>query len=237
MDSQYIILAIITSFIVILVPVIFLFFKLYVRKTNLSIEKQRIELEVFRKSLENNIYNTTDKIASNTDRWKDVNHLIFDAAQKSLSESSKVKNQFLDSLSIRSQDILIDHNKAFLLAPINERFSEKVSIVKEACNEIGINCETADEEYISGPILTVIVKNILEANLIIAIIDGRNPNVFYELGLAHALGKTVVMISNGDDSIPFDIKSQRMVIVDWSSFSTVDKLRKAIAESMRWASL
>lgn len=77
----------------------------------------------------------------------------------------------------------------------------------------------------------------LSANLIIAVIDGRNPNVFYELGLAHAFGKTVVMISGGLENIPFDIQSQRMVIVDWESSSSIEKIRKSLAESMRWANM
>ena len=117
---------------------------------------------------------------------------------------------------------------------MNPRFEKQVITIKMACRDIGINCETADEEFISGPILSVIVKKMLSANLVIAVIDGRNPNVFYELGLAHALGKTVVMISGGLEDIPFDIQSQRMVIVDWESTSSVEKIRRSLAESLRW---
>lgn len=74
----------------------------------------------------------------------------------------------------------------------------------------------------------------LSESLVVAVIDGRNPNVFYELGLAHAFGKTVVMISSGLEDIPFDIQSQRMVIVDWDNSASVEKIRRSLAESMRW---
>lgn len=235
MDYQNILMAILVTSVVALAPMLYLFIKVYVRKADLSLEKQKIELEMFRKSLENSIYSTTDKMASNKERWEDVNHMIFEAARKSIHDAERSENQFLESLSIHIDSIEIDHNRAFLLAPINPRFEDQVKAIKMACEDIGIDCETADEEFISGPILSVIVKKMLSANLVIAVIDGRNPNVFYELGLAHAFGKTVVMISEGLEDIPFDIQSQRMVIVDWSKSTSVEKIRKSVAESMRWA--
>jgi len=234
MDYQTILITIFAVLAALLTPVIYVFMKVYVRNSSLSIEKQRIELEMFRKSLENTIYSTTEKIASNKERWEDVNHMVFEAARRSIHNSDKNENQFLESLSIKRPLIEIDHNKAFLLAPLNPRFKNQVDIIKMACEDIGIDCETADEEFISGPILSVIVKKMLTANLIIAVIDGRNPNVFYELGLAHAFGKTVVMISGGLENIPFDIQSQRMVIVDWKNNESIERIRRAIAESMRW---
>ncbi|WP_323813811.1 hypothetical protein [Cellvibrio sp. NN19] len=235
MDYQNVLMAILIMSVFALISLLYLFAKVYLRKSDLNFEKQKIELEMFRKSLENSIYSTTEKIASNKERWEDVNHMLFESAKRSFINLEASDNQFLESLSIHRQSIEIDRNKAFLLAPINPRFAEQVKIIKRACHDIGINCETADEEFISGPILSVIVKKMLSANLVIAIIDGRNPNVFYELGLAHAFGKTVVMVTGGLEDVPFDIQSQRMVIVDWESQTSADKIRKSIAESMRWA--
>ena len=48
----------------------------------------------------------------------------------------------------------------------------------------------------------------------IANISGRNPNVFYELGLAHALGKPVIIVSESLSDIPFDINSSRILAFD-----------------------
>ncbi|MCL1047289.1 nucleoside 2-deoxyribosyltransferase [Shewanella electrodiphila] len=235
MSYQEILLSILVTSIVALLPMLYLFFKVYVRRTDLSLEKQKIELEMFRKSLENSLYSTNEKMASNKERWEDVNHMIYEAAKRNIDVSSVTENSYLSSLSINRSEIEIDHNRAFLLAPINPRFENQVDIIKTACSDIGIDCETADEEFISGPILSVIIKKMLSANIVIAVIDGRNPNVFYELGLAHAFGKTVVMVSGGVEGIPFDIQSQRMVIVDWDDKDSIEKIRRSIAESMRWA--
>lgn len=235
MEYMNIFVAILLASLTALIPMLYLFIKVFIRKTDLSLEKQKIELEIFRRSLENSIYATTEKMASNKERWEDVNHMLFEAAKRNIHTVEKNENQFLNSLSINKELIDIDHNKAFLIAPINSRFEKQVKTIKAACDEIGIKCEAADEEFISGPILSVIVKKMLSASLVVAIIDGRNPNVFYELGLAHAFGKTVVMVSNGLEDIPFDIQSQRMVLVNWDSPKSVEKIRKSLAESMRWA--
>jgi nucleoside 2-deoxyribosyltransferase len=58
-----------------------------------------------------------------------------------------------------------------------------------------IRCERADDRVLTQPILDKINALIRDADLIIADCSGRNPNVFYELGIAHALGKKVILIT------------------------------------------
>ena len=100
MSYENIILAILLSSVVAIVPMLYLFLKVFVQKSDLNLQKQKIELEIFRKSLENSIYTTTDKMASNKERWEDVNHMIYEAARRSIHESDHNENQFLKSLSI-----------------------------------------------------------------------------------------------------------------------------------------
>ena len=58
-------------------------------------------------------------------------------------------------------------------------------------------------------ILRDIVEGIFKASVVIADLTGLNANVFYELGLAHAMNKKVIIITQEIDSLPFDIKSYR----------------------------
>ena len=58
-------------------------------------------------------------------------------------------------------------------------------------------------------ILQDIVEGIYRADVIIADLTGLNPNVFYELGLAHAMNKKVIIITQDISELPFDIKSYR----------------------------
>ena len=59
--------------------------------------------------------------------------------------------------------------------------------------------------------MTLIWENILRADLIIADLTGRNPNVFYELGYAHALHKNTVLITQSIDDVPFDLRHRQMI--------------------------
>lgn len=84
--------------------------------------------------------------------------------------------------------------KIFMLMPFNE---EHYSL-REKLNEIlhDENCEVNDvgTDSEQRSIITDIVQKIYDANLIIADLTDMNPNVFYELGVAHALNKDVIMI-------------------------------------------
>jgi len=53
-----------------------------------------------------------------------------------------------------------------------------------------------------------------EAKLIIAELTDKNPNVFYELGMAHTLGKNVILIAQSIEWIPFDLRGVRTIIYD-----------------------
>lgn len=70
----------------------------------------------------------------------------------------------------------------------------------------------ADEIYGSRAIIADIWDSIQRADLILADVTGRNPNVFYELGLAHAIQKPVLIISQNINDVPFDLKHLRVII-------------------------
>jgi hypothetical protein len=55
-------------------------------------------------------------------------------------------------------------------------------------------------------------KHINRAAVIIAELTYKNPNVFYELGMAHVLGKDVILISQSEEVIPFDLRGVRQIL-------------------------
>lgn len=70
-----------------------------------------------------------------------------------------------------------------------------------------IHCERADEQYLTKPISDKINDYIINSDVIVADCTGRNPNVFYELGISHAHGKKVILITSDDiKEAPSDIK-------------------------------
>jgi hypothetical protein len=78
--------------------------------------------------------------------------------------------------------------------------------IKKLCEQLGVTVRRADEMHGYEPFIVKVWKAIHSADLIIADCTQRNPNVFYEVGLAHVLGKPVVFITRNDDDIPSDIK-------------------------------
>lgn len=97
-------------------------------------------------------------------------------------------------------------------------------------DEHGIHCERGDHKILTKPLLEKIRSQILEADVIIADITGRNPNVLYELGLADAYGKRVILITqDSSEDVPTDIKHLEFIKYELSNHvDFLDKLDNAI---------
>ena len=63
-------------------------------------------------------------------------------------------------------------------------------------------------------ILQDIITSIVESEIIIADITSANPNVFYELGYAHAINKTTILLAKRESPLPFDVKNYRVIFYD-----------------------
>lgn len=89
-------------------------------------------------------------------------------------------------------------------------------VIKPICERKNIRLKRADEETGATPILTDIINSIRTANIIIADITPDNPNVFYELGYAHAIGKNVILLCDAAlrQKLPFDISGYRTIFYD-----------------------
>lgn len=114
----------------------------------------------------------------------------------------------------------IDPKFIFVLMPFSEDFSDfTYKIIKQAVESTGdlLSVKRADDFFMPGIIIEDIWECINKAGLIIADITKYNPNVFYELGIAHTLGKRVILIrgENADKS-PFDIIAHRYL--EYSSY-------------------
>jgi hypothetical protein len=89
--------------------------------------------------------------------------------------------------------------------------------IKETAEALGYECYRADSILQSGIIVDQIYRYIAEADLIIGVMTGRNPNVFYEIGFAHALGKpTVLLAPSKEDLDVFDTQGYRHCVYDGS---------------------
>lgn len=94
--------------------------------------------------------------------------------------------------------------------PFDEAFTDVYThLIKGPLESVGFRVMRADSLFKQQQILKDVVKGIADATLIIADVTDLNENVLYELGLAHALGKRVVMITQKLDQLPFDLRPYR----------------------------
>jgi DNA-binding NarL/FixJ family response regulator len=84
--------------------------------------------------------------------------------------------------------------------------------IKPVIEDTRATCTRADEIYSVKPIVEDIVQLISSCDCLVADVTGNNPNVFYELGMAHALAKPVILIAQDTGTLPFDIRHIRTIV-------------------------
>lgn len=131
--------------------------------------------------------------------------------------------------------------RCFVVMPIGTKGSEKYRqflaiynyIIKEAVEPLDYTCERADEIPRSGIIPEQISQALREAELVIADLTEKNPNVMYEVGVRQALGKPIISIAQDIQGLPFDISHYRTIEYHPSDIESIAECRKLLAEYVR----
>ncbi len=116
------------------------------------------------------------------------------------------------------------------LAPLGDYYEK---IYKPAIEKAGLQPVRADAEIFgTGKIIDQVWRGINAAKVLVAELTSRNPNVFYELGLAHALRKPVVLVSSNEADVPFDLHHIRVIYYDVNDPFWGTKLIEKVAENI-----
>jgi hypothetical protein len=107
------------------------------------------------------------------------------------------------------------------------------SIYKPAIERAGLRACRADDLYRPSTIVTDIWTYTKSAKLILADLSGKNPNVFYELGLAHALAKPAILVTESMDDVPFDLRALRVLQYDKNQPRWGEQLQEKITASIK----
>lgn len=123
--------------------------------------------------------------------------------------------------------------KVFLIISFDVEFDELCDFIKDLFEKDGaFDVFRADDLLNQENILKEIVLSIHESDLIIADLTGLNPNVFYELGLAHALEKNVILLTQDIAELPFDLRSYR--VIQYSThFAKIKDFEKTLLQIMQ----
>ena len=136
----------------------------------------------------------------------------------------------------KCRDTRLSHKNVFVIMPFTQDWSNVLwkEILQPTIREMDLIPIRADDLY-GAKIMEDVWESILKAELIICDTTGRNPNVFYELGISHTLGKKVILLTQNIDDIPFDLQSYRHIeyALDYSGGNQLKKnLKKFIKETL-----
>jgi hypothetical protein len=127
--------------------------------------------------------------------------------QSKSSEAMELRPIFNGRNTIQENDL------CFVLMPFAPNFDRLYKgHIKMAVQIAGFRCIRADDIFSPSKIIEDIWIHICKSKAIIADVTGRNPNVFYEIGIAHTVGKPVILITQDESDIPFDIAGIRYFV-------------------------
>ena len=132
-------------------------------------------------------------------------------------------------------ELLPSKPKCFVIMPFAPALKGVYDVIKEVVTSFDIDCERADEIFVSSPVTEDLKKLIAEADLIIIDFTGKNPNVYFEAGLAYAWSKKWILLAQDDDDLAFDVRNIRTIFYAntmGADAQLKEDLRKAIRETM-----
>lgn len=154
-----------------------------------------------------------------------------------VSEQIKVEggNEKTDTLKKLEKSVKVESgDTCFVMMPFGPpigQYYEKIYV--PAIEKAGLRPVRADDEiFKTGKIIDQIWSGINGARVLVAELTGKNPNVYYELGLAHAIGKPVVLVCSNEAEVPFDLRHIRVIYYDVNDPFWGKKLIDKVAENV-----
>lgn len=105
----------------------------------------------------------------------------------------------------------IEPELASAMMPFDAGMNSVYESIQIAAQNAGLRCRRADDIWENPAIIQDVVSLIDRSRVVICDCTGRNPNVFYEAGIAHTLGREVILITQNGQDIPFDLRHLRYI--------------------------
>ena len=131
----------------------------------------------------------------------------------SLSHLSKPNvNSIVVTPIFGSTRVRMSSPDVFVLMPFIEEMKPVYEDhIKNVCSNLGLTVARADDFFSTQSVITEIWAAINGSRILIADCTGRNPNVFYEIGVAHTVGRKVILLSQRENDMPFDLVHIRRI--------------------------
>ncbi len=122
----------------------------------------------------------------------------------------------------------------FMMMPFGTWFDRYYrEIYVPAIKEAGFEPVRGDELFSTGSVVEQIWEQVVKSTVLLADLSDKNANVYYELGLAHAAGKPVVLTAPTIDDVPFDLRHLRVIVYDIREPDWAEKLAKSVTDFLK----
>lgn len=102
-------------------------------------------------------------------------------------------------------------NLVSVMMPFQPAFEGVYHSLQQVCGDLGLRCFNANEVWDENEVIQDIFSLIYRSKVVVCDFSTRNPNVFYEAGIAHTLGRSVIPIVQNSEHIPFDLRHHRYI--------------------------
>jgi hypothetical protein len=180
------------------------------------------------------IFRTFNRIHNpSADKILKTQNVTSDFRVKPPGQPSPPERKPINSLDLfPKRKFKIDKKLCFVLMPFDKRYDSIYrDVILPVTDELGFGAIRSDDIFDVKPIMRDIWENINTAKFLIAVLSGKNPNVFYELGLSHSIGKLVILLSDRIRDVPFDLRHLRIVTYDTKKVNA-EKLKKSLTKTI-----
>jgi hypothetical protein len=160
------------------------------------------------------------QIIRTSDKWRKIQmalHMKYHVGSAFQPESMTSKYSMTVYPQFGTPPISTFHTDIFVVMPFSNQFLPiYTDHIAQIGQDLGFIVRRADDFFTNNHVILDVWSAICSASAIIADCTGRNPNVFYEIGIAHTIGKPVILITQDSDDIPIDLRHIKYIKYDYT---------------------
>jgi hypothetical protein len=147
-----------------------------------------------------------------------IEHVDPEQLAQQAAELRQAVAAFKTPPKLSKDDLAPPTRKCFVVMPFGDATLNIVyeDIIRPIIDNCGLACERGDDVFGSNIVMDDIRASIEAAAVVVADLTGRNANVFYEVGIAHAINKPVLLMAQSIEDVPFDLRHRRVLLYEYS---------------------
>lgn len=180
--------------------------------------QELIEINQKRKEIDEEITRLSRSLLkSDVGQFVDINRLVFSGQLNEIYSDAIDYKAFLERFGINKNEAIVKSNAAAFLSPFNENGDELFQACQNILGKINIFLQRTDNIVAKDDMLMNIVRLIIRSEIVLVNLNERNTNVYYELGIAHAIGKPTILLAetqfsdNDFKNVGFDVDHKFIV--------------------------